>query len=481
MSNFIHKMNIVVLRVWWCILLSLSLFLWNKANSDSATPNFTQNNYSAKFYEQVRNGGGIEWNNINRKWLILVFCKTLLNSDLAIWFYDVDANWSPLDYDKFSPKRSLFVFLLCNTLWADFANSTTPKNSKAISSQYDAEIKLLESALSKTTDDDKKKRIQWELDLTRAEYEEEKTYPGSTTQWSDYAGTKWVFLKSNRMDQINSSKTTCLWSTNLNNCPLSTYISSIFHQIINDYTNSKIANIYGSMTALGNTTEIQESQLYSGIQNFSDYYYSKCWTIEWESKELYINKDQIDWWDKDYCSHPNTYKVLSNFIENSYSKTKKNVIVDYDLLLNDVSKWLYLRNALITDCKNNSSLDCSLDSYRHLVLNELMFYGMFMKFYSHFVVSSEQFGPLSIGKDKVTTQEILDEEGRKSQVELEVATNAIQQDFKIIRNLYAKFPIHIGLVAYLEDLVNFRNTLVKLYTPIHQMYYKLRNAQTYER
>jgi hypothetical protein len=96
-------------------------------------------------------------------------------------------------------------------------------------------------------------------------------------------------------------------------------------------------------------------------------------------------------------------------------------------------------------------------------------------------VSSEQFGPLTIGKDKIATQEVLDEEWRKAQIELEVATNAIQQDFKIIRNLFAKFPIHIALVAYLEDLVRFRNTLVKLYTPIHQMYYKLRNTQTYER
>jgi hypothetical protein len=104
-----------------------------------------------------------------------------------------------------------------------------------------------------------------------------------------------------------------------------------------------------------------------------------------------------------------------------------------------------------------------------------------MEFYGHYVVSSEQFGPLSMGRDKSTTQEILDEEARKANLELEVATNSIEQDLKIIRNLFAKFPIHIGLVAYLEDLVNFRNELVKLYTPIHQMYFKLRNAQTYDR
>lgn len=110
-----------------------------------------------------------------------------------------------------------------------------------------------------------------------------------------------------------------------------------------------------------------------------------------------------------------------------------------------------------------------------------MYYGLFMEFYSHYVVSSEQFAPLSIWKDKTVTQEILDEEWRKAQLELEIASNAIEQDFTILRNLFAKFPIHIGLVAYLEDLVWFRNELVKLYTPIHQMYFKLRNAQTYDR
>lgn len=102
-----------------------------------------------------------------------------------------------------------------------------------------------------------------------------------------------------------------------------------------------------------------------------------------------------------------------------------------------------------------------------------------MDFYKHYVVSSEQFWPLTIGKDKQETQEVLDMEQRKSQLEVDVNTQAIQQDFKIIRKLISSFPIHIGLVAYLEDLVNFRGELTKLYTPIHQMYYKLRNTQTY--
>ena len=103
-----------------------------------------------------------------------------------------------------------------------------------------------------------------------------------------------------------------------------------------------------------------------------------------------------------------------------------------------------------------------------------------MDFYKHYVVSSEQFWPLTIGKDKKITQEGLDKEQWKTQVEIEVNTQAIQQDFKIIRKLISTFPIHIGLVAYLEDLVNFRWEMTKLYTPIRQLYYKLRNVQTYK-
>ncbi len=43
--------------------------------------------------------------------------------------------------------------------------------------------------------------------------------------------------------------------------------------------------------------------------------------------------------------------------------------------------------------------------------------------------------------------------------------------------MQATFPVHIGLLAYYEDVLEFRKALVKIYTPIHQLYYKLRNVQ----
>lgn len=48
---------------------------------------------------------------------------------------------------------------------------------------------------------------------------------------------------------------------------------------------------------------------------------------------------------------------------------------------------------------------------------------------------------------------------------------------KTLQNMQATFPIHIGLLAYYEDVLAFRKSIVQIYTPIHQLYYKLRNVQ----
>lgn len=408
---------------------------------------------------------------------------------MADGFYDVDSKWSPLLSQPFTPKRSLFAFLLCNSLWSSItADDYNPWSAKSdIIKKYQSEIAFIESQLKDDDanggklEDSIKENLITEREKRLALIENEMLYSQSSSTSSDFAWDGWRMLKENKIEKIHNNLN-CDRSTNLNSCPLSTYLSKVFHIIINDYVNSKIANIYGNMSELSIQDEIKEWQIQTGINNFSDYYFSKCGSITGNSEFIYINKDQVDGGDKNYCSHPNTYKVLSNYIENSYQKTKNNKIISYDILNNEVSRWSFLWSSLLSNCsKWDDGLDCALDDFRHLMLNELMFYGLFMEFYGHYVVSSEQFWPLTIGKDKIVTQEILDEEWWKAQVELEVATNAIQQDFKIIRNLFAKFPIHIALVAYLEDLVRFRNTLVKLYTPIHQMYYKLRNTQTYER
>jgi hypothetical protein len=50
-----------------------------------------------------------------------------------------------------------------------------------------------------------------------------------------------------------------------------------------------------------------------------------------------------------------------------------------------------------------------------------------------------------------------------------------------LKNMYSTFPVHIWLMAYYEDLLVFRKNFVKIYTPIHQLYYKLENQQNQRR
>jgi hypothetical protein len=57
------------------------------------------------------------------------------------------------------------------------------------------------------------------------------------------------------------------------------------------------------------------------------------------------------------------------------------------------------------------------------------------------------------------------------------ASELMQQVIVTVDKVRYTFPVHIWFLAYHESLVTFRDALAKLYTPIHQLKYKLRNAQ----
>ena len=61
--------------------------------------------------------------------------------------------------------------------------------------------------------------------------------------------------------------------------------------------------------------------------------------------------------------------------------------------------------------------------------------------------------------------------------EQKLSQQAMYQMFRQLSNLYATFPIHIGLLSYYEDLLYMRSRFSSLYTPLHQLYYEFRNAQ----
>jgi len=64
--------------------------------------------------------------------------------------------------------------------------------------------------------------------------------------------------------------------------------------------------------------------------------------------------------------------------------------------------------------------------------------------------------------------------------EIDLSRQAVNTMQQTITNFHATFPIHIGLRAYHEDVLSMRKAMAKIYTPVHQLYYKLRNVQKKE-
>lgn len=58
--------------------------------------------------------------------------------------------------------------------------------------------------------------------------------------------------------------------------------------------------------------------------------------------------------------------------------------------------------------------------------------------------------------------------------------DTIDDTLKELNQLQSRFPIHIGLMLYQEDLLTMRNSFAKIYLPIHQLHYKLENVQSKE-
>lgn len=266
----------------------------------------------------------------------------------------------------------------------------------------------------------------------------------------------WTWMDSNKK---------CNFALDLNWCDMSIRLSDIFHTIINDYTNIKIVWLFWNSSA-------DLSDIKWQIQLFSNDYFGVC-----DGKEIiYLNKNTDKW----YCNHPNTYNMLSNYIKKLNQNLAQTKIIDFTALEKIEWTWSLIKRAFVTDCNQEITSDkvwCGLNDFNNLVMNELMYYTMFLNFYNSLVPTSTQYMELTAWRWVWSNINIVQEEWFRTKLELEVANESVWSTLRVIRNLYTWFPVHVWLVAYLEDLVRFRDELIKLYTPIHQTYYKFRNIQ----
>lgn len=246
---------------------------------------------------------------------------------------------------------------------------------------------------------------------------------------------------------------------------------------MNDYTNLMLAALYGYKY----WTKKEDRQ--KAIHEFSTVHFKG----DAQDPEAPCNDPSVDYLqdtpytlegDKKHCSHPQTYKALDQFILSVGQLTEKTVILDAKETFKQECKD---RQGTLIGCAFSSTgtifADRSREVYKNLITNELMFYSLFLDYYSNAILYDSKFNVLSF-ENLSDVMRKNSEEVQLIAQEKQIALQSTNQMLRMLSSFYALYPVHIGLSAYYEDLVQYRDTLVKMYTPLHQLfYYLLRNTQ----
>lgn len=269
---------------------------------------------------------------------------------------------------------------------------------------------------------------------------------------------------------------------NMQSCQLSTIVPRILERVLNEYTNLKMAAIYGYR--YGNSREDRQR----AISAFVDRHFngdildpnSPC-NDPWVQ---YIQDSPSSFdGDKSHCGHPQTYKILDDTLQTVHQ------LVDRSVLLHPAEIYA-------TACTKSSAggapqtlhscafstyghvfYDTSWEAFKNLLLNELFYYELFVDYYTNMLLYNLHYNPLRHENLAV----MLNRNQREIDVMIQdkqINRYGVRQSIRLLGNMYALYPIHIWLSAYYEDLIQYRDRLATVYTPLHQLFTSLlRNAQ----
>jgi predicted DNA-binding protein YlxM (UPF0122 family) len=174
-------------------------------------------------------------------------------------------------------------------------------------------------------------------------------------------------------------------------------------------------------------------------------------------------------WVYNYKSHPKTKKILAKYNKIWEKLLNKTKIINKDNIKKNKDFLLAFEWKIVWEA---ASLETQLVGFQKIVTNELMRYNLFINYYTLYL-NNPQLQPMSLSFiEWYNIKEISD-----SVTALKVSQKAVFRTMSSLKNIYVTFPIHIWMLAYQEDIVNFMWSLKKLYTPLHQMYYKYQKVQ----
>lgn len=256
-------------------------------------------------------------------------------------------------------------------------------------------------------------------------------------------------------------------------CQFSRFLPGIFKHIMNDISNIKLASIYGYK--YGNDSESRKK----AIQEFSESYFGD-YTDEQapclDPAIWYLNPETPAG-DKKHCAHPKTYNLVDETIKSAHKLLQQTDLLDGVKVMKaeceDDQEDLY---ACAFNSHGSIFNDGDWQVFQNLLMNELMYYNLFVNFYASQILQNLRYNPIRFGSFSFNAQRNQKEVDNLS-FELQMSQWATFQMMRMLSHTYVTYPVHVALMAYMEDLINYRKTILKIYTPLHQLYYTLRNTQ----
>lgn len=292
-----------------------------------------------------------------------------------------------------------------------------------------------------------------------------------------------------KADNNNNSRAFLPWvpkncdpTSDMKDCDFSKLLPALFSAVMNDHSTLSMA--------WWTWTDENENTI---IKNFSNTYFGTIWQEQCKSADRYFLDNQSSSTKEEaICSHPKTHALLKNTIQD-LQKQKKNIqTLEIDELLSiqeetptKDTKWctiwwdLFYANMFLCGYSTNNTDDRQKRATQYnLQFNELLYYKILIARLSD-VLSKNNIAPLDLTKTQLTADQATSSSPEVQSLarELAISQQAVTTMQKTLDGFHATFPLHIWLSAYYEDVLNVRKSLAKVYTPINQLYYKLRNIQ----
>lgn len=288
---------------------------------------------------------------------------------------------------------------------------------------------------------------------------------GDSTQAADPAIKDLIkTLKWQNLSPSYSSNCSVDWD--MNGCAFQNLFPEVFASIINEYSNIKVAGVYGYR---GDSTP-------DALKQFSDKYFgvNVC-----PNNVIYLSQSYQTDISTNECGHPQTAATLAQYIRQAKSLISSTIILDAKKLVAASSQ---------QDCNSvvpgYVPLLCAFmissnqqNAFENLIYNELLYFQLMVGIVGSIFASDGSYVPTKYQSISDVKRSSLKADAFALQDELQLSIQAVKQTNRMITSIQNSFPLHIWLLAYYEDLQQFVQRFSHIYTPIHQLYYTLQNVQ----